>query len=58
MVVELDPNLLVNIRGSLAAYVVVSYGHTNYFIEQVDILISKNQALQTLYLKHHVYKTS
>ena len=25
--------------------------------EQVDILISKNQALQILYLKHCVYKT-
>ena len=24
--------------------------------KQVDILISKNQALQMLYLKHHVYK--
>ena len=26
--------------------------------EQVDILVSKNQALQILYLKHHVYKLS
>ena len=26
--------------------------------EQVDILASKNQALQILYPKHHVYKTS
>ena len=28
-------------------------------LEQVDILISKNQALQIIYLKHHdyVYKT-
>ena len=28
--------------------------------EQIDILISKNQALQILYLKHHIneYKTS
>ena len=26
--------------------------------EQVDILISKNQALQMLCHKHHVYKTS
>ena len=26
--------------------------------KQVDILISKNQVLQILYLKHHVYKTS
>ena len=26
--------------------------------KQVDILISKNQALQILYLKHQVYKTS
>ena len=26
--------------------------------KQVDILISKNQALQMLYLKHYVYKTS
>ena len=26
--------------------------------KQVDILISKNQALQKLYLKHHVYKLS
>ena len=25
--------------------------------EQVDILISKNQALQIFYLKHYVYKT-
>ena len=24
------------------------------YVEQVDILISKNQALQMLYLKHHV----
>ena len=27
-------------------------------MKQVDILIPKNQALQMLYLKHHVYKTS
>ena len=27
-------------------------------MKQVIILISKNQALQILYLKHHVYKTS
>ena len=27
-------------------------------VKQVDILISKNQVLQMLYLKHHVYKTS
>ena len=26
--------------------------------KQVDILISKNQALQLLYLKHCVYKTT
>ena len=26
--------------------------------EQVDILISKNQALQILYLKHCIYKTT
>ena len=26
--------------------------------KQVDILISKNQALQILYLKHYVYKTT
>ena len=26
-----------------------------YFQKQVDILISKNQALQILYLKHRVY---
>ena len=26
--------------------------------KQVDTLISKKQALQMLYLKHHVYKTS
>ena len=26
--------------------------------KQVDILISKNQALQVLYLKHCVYKTT
>ena len=32
--------------------------HTH--LKKVDILISKNQALQILYLKHHdnVYKTS
>ena len=28
------------------------------YCEQVDILISKNQALQILYLKHCVYKTT
>ena len=27
-------------------------------MKQVDILISKNQVLQILCLKHHVYKTS
>ena len=27
-------------------------------MEQVDILISKNQALQILYLKDYVYKTT
>ena len=26
--------------------------------KQVDILISKNQAQQILYLKHHLYETS
>ena len=26
-------------------------------LKQVDILISKNQALKMLWLKHHVYKT-
>ena len=33
---------------------------TLYKLKQVDILTSKNQALQILYLKHHdnVYKTS
>ena len=30
----------------------------NYKFKQVDILISKNQALQILYLKHCVYKTT
>ena len=30
----------------------------NANITQVDILISKNQALQILYLKHCVYKTT
>ena len=30
--------------------------HINFHeLRQVDILISKNQALQILYLKHHVY---
>ena len=27
-------------------------------LQQVDILISKNQALQIIYLKHHVCETS
>ena len=27
-------------------------------IKQVDILIFKNQALQIIYLKYHVYETS
>ena len=27
-------------------------------MKQVDILISKNQVLQIIYLKHHAYKTS
>ena len=32
----------------------------NFQVKQVDILVSKNQVLQILYLKHHdnVYKTS
>ena len=30
----------------------------NYEFKQVDILISKNQALQILYLKQHAYKSS
>ena len=30
----------------------------NTVYKQVDILISKNQALQILYLKHCVYKTT
>ena len=38
------------------------YLHKNFVQEdqskQVDILISKNQALQILYLKHHAYKAS
>ena len=37
---------------------VVTYTCDNARHEQVDILISKNQALQMLCLKHHVYKTS
>ena len=28
-----------------------------YTAKQVDILISKNQALQIIYLKHHLYET-
>ena len=31
---------------------------TNKNHKQVDILISKNQVLQILHLKHYVYKTS
>ena len=34
------------------------YIEQQYLWKLVDILISKNQALQILYLKHHVYKTS
>ena len=30
----------------------------NHCYNKFDILISKNQALQMLCLKHHVYKTS
>ena len=30
----------------------------NNILQQVDIFISKNPALQMLCLKHHVYKTS
>ena len=30
--------------------------YCEYNIQQVDILISKNKALQMLYLKHQVYK--
>ena len=29
-----------------------------FYYEKVDILISKNQALQTLFLKYCVYKTT
>ena len=32
--------------------------HGEFQAEQVDILISKNQALQIIYLKHPVYETS
>ena len=37
--------------------------HSNVYnialnLKQVDIIISKNQALQILYFKQHVYKTS
>ena len=33
--------------------------HSHYYNgKQVDILIFKNQVLQMLYLKHHVYKAS
>ena len=31
---------------------------TKYKNKQVNILISKNQALQILYLKHCIYKTT
>ena len=27
-----------------------------YLMQQVDIVVSKNQILQVFYLKHHVYK--
>ena len=32
--------------------------HENLNLQQIDILISKNQALQILYLKHYVYITT
>ena len=35
----------------------INFLHTVFVRQQVDILISKNQVLQILYLKHHVYKT-
>ena len=35
-----------------------SLGEDTHKHKQVDILISKNQVLQILYLKHCVYKTS
>ena len=37
-------------------YVIFEGSPVNY--RQVDILISKNQVLQIIYLKHHVYETS
>ena len=36
----------------------VYFVNTTSTLEQVEIHISKNQALQILYLKYHVYKTS
>ena len=30
----------------------------NFHVKQVDIHISKNQVMQILYFKHHVYKMS
>ena len=35
-----------------------SISENTFQVQQVDSRISKNQALQKLYLKHHVYKTS
>ena len=32
--------------------------HYKYLLQQVDILIFKNQVLQIMYLKHHAYETS
>ena len=54
-------NCVGRIGGSLMTTAVCCYMLNSPFHFQpkrVDILISKNQTLQMLCLKHHVYKTS
>ena len=56
-------NLPLHMLVCNAGIALVPYGKSSLMqikgcVKQVDILISKNQMLQILYLKHRVYKTS
>ena len=50
--------VIKEIKLKVGCFVVPYLPEDDFPIEQVDILISKNQVLQVLYLKHHVYKIS
>ena len=58
MVLFFVTTVAVNVGIFSVCLLMYVYSSILYLHEQVDILISKNQVLQILYLKHCVYKTT